>query len=102
MTPQEQAVIDAALKYDDQRTGRVPLLASLDSRPDLADAVLEYRKSLLPSMPDRWARVYLTHTANPSWSTLEEALEPTQGGHIAVVRYVPDMNSMRYVGEWST
>ena len=49
---------------------------------------------LLPPMPDRWARVYLTHTANPSWSDREDAAEPGDGGHIAVVRYVPVLESL--------
>jgi hypothetical protein len=42
----------------------------------------------LPPMPDRWARVYETHTANPSWIDPASAQEPQMGRHIGVVRYV--------------
>ena len=44
--------------------------------------------SKLPPMPDRWARVYKTHTANPSWNDADSAQEPQMGQHIGVVRYV--------------
>lgn len=94
-----QAVIEAALKYDDERNGAA---IAFDTRPDLADAVLAYRRSLLPPMPDRWARVYLTHTANPAWSKFEDAIEPTQGGHIAVVRYAAVLPSIHAVGGWQS
>lgn len=88
-------LISAALKYDDERNG---LAIAGDARPDLADAVLAFRHSRLPAMPDRWARIYLGYTANPSWSDVEIALEPAQGGHIAVVRYTPVFDSVQFIG----
>lgn len=48
----------------------------------------------LPPMPDRWARVYEGHAANPSYATEAEASEPQRGAHIAVVKYVPDLDSV--------
>jgi hypothetical protein len=50
-----------------------------------------------PRMPDRWARVYQHHTANPSWSSEEDAAEPQQSAHIGVVRYVAVPESFRYI-----
>ena len=95
LTPEAQAVIDAALKYDDEHTIGINLD---DERPDLADAVHAYRLSKLPAMPDRWARVYLRHTANPSWNHAREAAEAQMGGgHVAVVRYVAVPESVRWV-----
>lgn len=90
----ERDLIAAALKYDDERNGRA---IAGDTRPDLADAVQNFRISCLPSMPHRWARVYLTHTANPSWNDAETAMEPGAGGHIAVVKYVPVVETVRFM-----
>lgn len=88
-------LIQAALKYDDERNGGS---IDLDTRPDLADAAARYREAQLPALPDRWARIYPTHTANPSWNTFEEAAEAQRGQHIAVVRYIAVRDSVRFIG----
>lgn len=95
LTHEEANLIAAALKFDDERNG---VDVTHDARPDLADAALAYRMSQLPKLPDRWARVYRTHAANPSWSDPEEAAEPQQGKHVAIVRYVAVPGSVRFVG----
>lgn len=54
-------------------------------------------KKPLPPMPDRWARVYEHWTANPSWSKKLDALEPQEGKHIGIVRYVAVPESFQAV-----
>lgn len=50
----------------------------------------------LPPMPDRWARVYENWTANPSWSSERDAIEPQQSKQqIGVVRYVAVLESFQ-------
>ncbi len=95
LTEADRDLIAAALKYDDERNG---LAVPGDTRPDLADAVLAWRQAQLPTMPERWARIYLNYTANPSWNDAASASEPGSGGHIAIVKYAPVVSSLQFLG----